>query len=129
MAAYGFGGHHHDLRTSWRGESEIVHRVFRVVGCSREAGGEEGNSLRINSRAATRNERDRLKDRIGSAMSKIFISYRRDDAGYVVGMVAPKLQDRFGKDAIFVDIGNIPFGIDFGHHISQAVAQCDVTFS
>jgi hypothetical protein len=59
-------------------------------------------------------------------MTKIFISYRRDDSGYVAGMLAQRLQGQFGKDAVFLDVDNIPFGLDFRDHIARAVGQCDV---
>lgn len=60
------------------------------------------------------------------AMAQIFISYRREDSAYVAGMLSEKLQDRFGKGPVYLDIDNIPFGVDFREHINSAVGQCDM---
>ena len=59
-------------------------------------------------------------------MARIFISYRRDDAGYVASMVRERLETEFGAGAVFMDIDNIPLGVDFRQHLSNAVATCDV---
>ncbi|MFO0918635.1 MAG: toll/interleukin-1 receptor domain-containing protein [Planctomycetaceae bacterium] len=59
-------------------------------------------------------------------MAKIFISYRRDDSGYIALMLRDKLEERFGRQSVYLDIDNIPFGIDFRDHIDSAVSQCDV---
>ena len=59
-------------------------------------------------------------------MAKIFVSYRRDDAGYVAGMLGERLRKAFGRDSVFIDLDTIPFGTDFRDHISTAVSECDV---
>jgi len=59
-------------------------------------------------------------------MTKIFISYRRTDSGYVADTLCEKLQARFGAENVFFDIDSIPLGVDFREHISDAVGQCDV---
>jgi TIR domain len=59
-------------------------------------------------------------------MARIFISYRRDDAGYVASMVRQRLEADFGAGAVFMDIDNIPLGVDFRDHLSDAVANCDI---
>jgi HEAT repeat protein len=56
-----------------------------------------------------------------TSMPRIFLSYRRDDTGYVARMLAEKLSAEFGPDAIFMDIDNIPFGADFRQYIVSAV--------
>lgn len=61
-------------------------------------------------------------------MPKIFISYRREDSKHAVGRLhaALKRHVRDPKRDIFIDIDNIPKGVDFLEHLDQQVAQCDV---
>lgn len=59
-------------------------------------------------------------------MTRIFISYRRDDAGYVASIVRQHLELEFGAGSVFMDIDSIPLGVDFRQHLSDAVAGCDV---
>lgn len=61
-------------------------------------------------------------------MPKIFISYRREDSKHAVGRLhaALKRHVRDPKRDIFIDIDNIPKGVDFVEHLDQQVAQCDV---
>jgi hypothetical protein len=59
-------------------------------------------------------------------MPKITISYRRDDTGPVTGRLSDRLVDRYGADSIFVDIDNIPAGVDFRHHIHSVLKETDV---
>lgn len=59
-------------------------------------------------------------------MARIFISYRRNDSAYVAATLKEKIQQRFGEDSVFLDIDNIPLGVDFRRHIGDAVGQCDV---
>jgi formylglycine-generating enzyme required for sulfatase activity len=59
-------------------------------------------------------------------MSRIFLSYRRQDSLGVAGRIYDRLRARFGDDAIFMDVDAIPFGLDFREHIRSAVDQCGV---
>ncbi len=59
-------------------------------------------------------------------MSKLFISYRRDDSADVTGRLHDRLKGHFGDGTIFLDIDTIPFGMDFRQCIGDAVNQCDV---
>ena len=59
-------------------------------------------------------------------MTKIFLSYRRQDSVGVAGRIYDRLRTHFGDDAIFMDIDAIPFGLDFREHITSAVDQCGV---
>lgn len=58
-------------------------------------------------------------------MPHIFISYRRDDTGYIARLLADKLTNEFGPDVVFMDIDNIPLGVDFRDHIATAVGRSD----
>ncbi len=46
-------------------------------------------------------------------MSRIFISYRREDSAGYVGRLHDRLSSHFGDDALFIDIDNIGPGEDF----------------
>jgi len=59
-------------------------------------------------------------------LTKVFISYRRDDSAYIAANIYEKLQNHFGGDSVFFDIDTIPLGTDFRKHISNSVQQCDV---
>jgi TIR domain-containing protein len=59
-------------------------------------------------------------------MPKIFISYRRDDSEDVTGRIHDHLTRHFGHEAIFMDMGSIPMGVDFRQHLQKAVGQCDI---
>lgn len=61
-------------------------------------------------------------------VSKIFISYRRGDSKHAVGRLYDALKPHVKnpKTDIFIDIDNIPRGVDFVEHLGKQVAQCDV---
>lgn len=59
-------------------------------------------------------------------MPRIFISYRRDDSGYIASMLAERLEEVFGSDSVFIDVDAIPLGVDFREYLSQAVAKSDL---
>jgi formylglycine-generating enzyme required for sulfatase activity len=59
-------------------------------------------------------------------MSKIFISYRRDDSADVTGRIYDRLIQQFDRGAIFKDVDSIPFGVDFRIHLDAQVAKCEV---
>ena len=59
-------------------------------------------------------------------MSKIFISYRRDDTSDAAGRIYDRLASHFGAESIFFDIDSVPLGIDFREHVDKVIAKCDV---
>ena len=60
------------------------------------------------------------------ASSRIFVSYRRNDApGFVRALLIP-LRARFGRDRVFKDTDNIPLGQDFVKAIHQELESCKV---
>ena len=54
-------------------------------------------------------------------MAKIFLSYRRDDSAAAAERIYDHLHAHFGPDAVFRDIDNIRFGVDFREHIDAAL--------
>jgi hypothetical protein len=59
-------------------------------------------------------------------MSKIVVSYRRSDSQAISGRIVDRLIAHFGDTSVFMDIENIPFGIDFRQHIKSALSQADM---
>ncbi len=59
-------------------------------------------------------------------MTKIFISYRRQDSKAIAGRIFDRLEARFGRDAVFMDIDSIPPGVDFHDWLSETVAKASV---
>ncbi len=57
---------------------------------------------------------------------RIFLSYRREEASAVAGRLYDRLVNRFGQEAIFMDISSIEIGQDFLEAIEQAVASSQV---
>ncbi len=58
--------------------------------------------------------------------SDIFIGYRRDDTGDVVGRIYDKLCETFGKNHVFKDVDKTPVGRNFGEHILGVLPSCRV---
>ncbi|MEW7989092.1 MAG: TIR domain-containing protein [Candidatus Thiodiazotropha sp.] len=54
----------------------------------------------------------------------IFISYRRGDSREITGRICDRLNNEFGKEAVFRDVDSIPGGVDFREHINQAIERC-----
>jgi TIR domain len=68
-----------------------------------------------------------LEERAEVAMGgTIFVSYRRDDSPGTAGRLRDRLADAFGPDSLFMDVDNIPAGVDFVGHLNAQVAACDV---
>jgi hypothetical protein len=61
-------------------------------------------------------------------MPKIFISYRREDSQYQADRLHAALKRVVGdpEQDIFIDVDNIPLGVDFVDHLDSKIAQCDV---
>lgn len=59
-------------------------------------------------------------------MPRIVISYRRADTGQIVGRISDWLGERYGKASIFVDVDDIPYGVDFRTQISEVLSKTDV---
>lgn len=59
-------------------------------------------------------------------MSKIFISYRREDSGDIAPKIYQRLAARFGQRNVFLDVHSIPLGDDFPSYIGKVLEQCVV---
>ena len=59
-------------------------------------------------------------------MSKIVISYRREDSQETTGRIYDRLTSHFPPGNVFRDVDNIPPGTDFRHVLEWEVGSCDV---
>jgi hypothetical protein len=60
---------------------------------------------------------------------KIFICYRRQDSDAVTGRIRDRLVSHYGKTAVFMDIDNIPFGIDFRKYVKGELAKAQLVLA
>jgi len=60
------------------------------------------------------------------SLYKIFISYRREDSQATVDHIYDRLKDRFGREAIFMDVDGIPPGYSFPGYVDYVLRQCRV---
>jgi hypothetical protein len=58
-------------------------------------------------------------------MPKLALSYRRSDSSAITGRIFDRLAARYGKEAVFMDIDNIPLGTDFRTHIQEVWREID----
>jgi hypothetical protein len=59
-------------------------------------------------------------------MSRIAISYRREDSMDITGRIFDRLVGRYGRSAVFLDIEKIPPGMDFRDHLKKVIGGSDV---
>jgi hypothetical protein len=57
---------------------------------------------------------------------KIFVNYRREDSIGAAGRLHDRLAQAFGQKNIFMDVDQIPAGVDFVAHLNNEVAACEV---
>lgn len=54
------------------------------------------------------------------------MSYRREDSADIAGRIYDRLAGDFDRTQVFMDVDNIPLGVDFRRHLQQMVSTCDV---
>lgn len=59
-------------------------------------------------------------------MTQIFLSYRRADSDVIAGRIRDRLAQAYGDQSVFMDINNIPFGVDFRSHVKETLLQGDL---
>lgn len=65
-------------------------------------------------------------DTESSALSSIFINYRRGDSRVYADMLYTWLSERYGEEQVFKDVDTIEIGLDFDEAIERVVAASDV---
>jgi TIR domain len=64
--------------------------------------------------------------RVATMTDKVFINYRREDSIEATGRLRDRLAQTFGHKNIFMDVDDIPAGIDFMTYLSEQVAASRV---
>jgi hypothetical protein len=59
-------------------------------------------------------------------MTKVFLSYRREDSGGYAGRIQDQLVQALGSDILFMDVDAIPLGANFVRVLHDEVAKCEV---
>ena len=59
-------------------------------------------------------------------MSRIFISYRRQDSPHMTGRIYDKLESVFGSNRVFRDIDDISAGEDFRAKLAKEIEKSDI---
>lgn len=54
-------------------------------------------------------------------MSGVFLSYRRDDTAGDARRIHDRLAKRFGAGLVYIDVEDIPLGVKFMDHITNAL--------
>lgn len=60
---------------------------------------------------------------------RIFISYRRADSQYATDRIYERLEAQFGSENVFMDIDDIPLGVNFRVYIDQQVSTSDIVLA
>ncbi|MGD2028020.1 MAG: TIR domain-containing protein, partial [Anaerolineales bacterium] len=60
---------------------------------------------------------------------RIFISYRRADSQYATDRIYERLEAHFGSENVFMDIDDIPLGVNFRVYIDQQVSTSDIVLA
>jgi TIR domain-containing protein len=90
----------------------------------------EPTEVQLDFIKASEAEETRQKNRVegkaeAAKLSRVFISYRREDsAGFAWG-IYDRLARRLGRSNIFFDVDNIAPGLDFVDVLSERVSKCD----
>jgi hypothetical protein len=64
-----------------------------------------------------------------AVVPNILISYRRADSDAIAGRIRDRVAGHFGDDCVFMDIDNIPFGLDFRTQVQDALAKNDIVLA
>jgi hypothetical protein len=62
-------------------------------------------------------------------MPTILISYRRADTAAITGRIFDRLTSYYGEESVFMDIDNIPFGVDFRSKILDTLKRTDIVLA
>jgi hypothetical protein len=59
-------------------------------------------------------------------MPKLFLSYRRADSAAITGRVRDRLRILYGPESVFMDVDDIPIGVDFKKRIATGFTESDL---
>ncbi len=58
-----------------------------------------------------------------SGNEAVFLSYRRDDSSGYTLAIYQKLKEALGDDKVFMDLDDIPHGVDFSEHLEKVLSN------
>jgi TIR domain-containing protein len=61
---------------------------------------------------------------VRSPSKTVFVCYRRQDAEDAAGRLHDKLVSVYGSERVFMDIDNVPLGVNFVTHIKERLQDC-----
>ena len=61
-----------------------------------------------------------------AVLSRIFICYRREDSGPAAGRIYDRLESHFERGQVFMDVDDIPLGVDWRDWLDRQIRQCDL---
>lgn len=109
----------HQISAQWRMIAvEDLHKNFIAL--------VEGSEEDKDKFETSQTNRAEVQDFGTPALSRIFISYRRNDSAGWAGRLYDRLGQRFGKANLFMDIDTIEPGLEFVEVIQNSVASCNV---
>jgi hypothetical protein len=59
-------------------------------------------------------------------MPKLVLSYRRHESAAMAGRIYDFLVTKYGAASVFIDLDNVPYGVDFKEHTRAILQQCDL---
>jgi hypothetical protein len=62
-------------------------------------------------------------------LAKIFICYRRDDSGPAAGRIYDRLERHFGRGQVFIDVDDVPPGVDYRDYLNRQIGDCDLVLA
>jgi hypothetical protein len=57
---------------------------------------------------------------------RVFLSYRREDSAAYAGRIEDRPRRALGRNQLFMDVDNVPLGVNFAKLLQDEVAKCDV---
>jgi hypothetical protein len=62
-------------------------------------------------------------------LAKIFICNRREDSGPAAGRIYDQLEHHFGPRQIFMDVDDVPLGVDYRNYLDRQIRHCDLVLA
>jgi hypothetical protein len=115
-------------RTAWQGEAEWAGATVGDAPHTDDAGVSAASAAhRVNPGAGGSETASATAQKGAPGLIRVFISYRRQDvtAGWAT-LIYERLQTSLATD-VFMDVDNLPYGVEFEQHIRGVLRRCDVT--
>jgi len=120
-----------EIITSFRGSAQcpMCGVVFEFPGAKINIRGVKVSEVETLSSKILTQFSNSIKESNPKPEPVIFISYRREDSCAIAGRLFDRLENRFGKGRVFMDIDAIPHGVDFAKYIQTILRQVNVVLA